>query len=126
MQKDDAFWLRAAYIVFGSIMAYTAWKAVTMLGIQTGWLERYDEWFPVAGSIASVGIGALIVWAFARKKDRHEYFKASIGELRKVSWPSFIDTRRMTIVVCVVVGIFACILAVFDFAWSKILRMLLA
>jgi preprotein translocase subunit SecE len=59
-------------------------------------------------------------------KERHEYFLAAIGELRKVTWPSMPDTRRMTLIVCVVVGIFAVILAIFDFVWAKMLGLLIA
>jgi len=43
-----------------------------------------------------------------------------------VTWPSMPDTRRMTLIVCVVVGIFAVILAVFDLVWAKILGLLIA
>ncbi len=125
MGKDDAFWLRTSYILFAAIVAFTAWKATETIGVQTGWGERYDEWFPHVGLLVSIGIGVLSTFFLASKKDRHEYFLSSITEMRKVKWPTVPDTRRMTLVVCVVVGVFAAILAVFDLIWAKVLGLLL-
>lgn len=126
MSKDDATWLRIAYVVFAGIIAFTLWKASETVGVQTGWVDRYSEFYAPVSSLLSVVLGALIVVWMAREKERHEYFLAAIGELRKVSWPSMPDTRRMTIVVCVVVGIFALILALFDFTWARILGWILS
>lgn len=125
MQKDDATWLRIAYVVFGLIVGYTASKAMTTVGVQTGWGDKYS-WFPAVIYISSILSAVLFVFFLAKDQERHKYFLDSIGELRKVTWPSFIDTRRMTIVVCVVVGIFSMILSAFDFVWAKMLGWLLA
>ena len=125
MQKDDATWLKISYVVFALIVGYTTTKAMGTVGIQTGWSQRYD-WFPIASMAFSILVGVLGTWYLSNDKDRAEYFLSSIGEVRRVTWPSFIDTRRMTIVVCVVVGVFAAILAVFDFLWAEILKVLLA
>ena len=125
MQKDDATWLKIAYVISALIIGYTTMKAMGTLGIQSGWGQRY-EWFPMLSMAVSVAVGVLGVWSLQNNKERHEYFLASIAEIRRVTWPSFMDTRRMTIVVCVVVGIFAAILAVFDFLWAEILKQLLA
>ena len=125
MKKDDATWLRICYVAFACIVAYTTWKAMGSLGIETGWVERYNEWFPLASTAVSIVVGILVTFWLAKNAERHDYFLNSIGELRKVTWPGFLDTRRMTIVVCVVVGIFAAILAVFDLAWAKLLGTML-
>ena len=124
MAKDDAFWLNAAYIVFLLLTAYVAFKACETVGIQTGWVERF-EWFSYAVYLVSGVAGVGAAWYLRSDRDRDEYFLASIGELRKVAWPSWPDTKRMTIVVCVVVGIFAVIVGVFDVFWSRILRLLI-
>ena len=126
MKKDDATWLRICYICFGVIIAYTVMKAMNTVGIQTGWSEKYFEWFPIAAAAISVLAGIGSFWGIGKDSERHGYFLASIGELRKVSWPTAIDTRRMTIIVCVVVGVFAVILALFDIVWSKLLGILLS
>lgn len=126
MKKDDATWLKICYAAFGIMVAYTTMKAIGTLGLYTGWAERYFEIFPIINAAISVTIGVLSAWGIGKKKERHEYFLGSISELRKVTWPSMIDTRRMTIVVCVVVGVFAVILGVFDVFWGKILKMMLS
>ena len=126
MTKDDAWWLRTFYISFGLLLGFAFWKFVHTIGVQTGWLERYESSFGPAAFAISVVAAVASAWYLASDKNRHEYLLASIGELRKVTWPSMVDTRRMTIIVCIVVGIFAVILAVFDFVWSKALALLLA
>jgi len=125
MTKDDATWLRIAYVVFAGLIAFTLWRAADTIGVQTGWTDRYSEFYAPVSSLMAVAFAALITVALGREKERHEYFLAAITELRKVSWPSMPDTRRMTIVVCIVVGVFAVILALFDLLWAKALGLLL-
>ena len=43
-----------------------------------------------------------------------------------MTWPTAPDVKRMTLVVCVVVAVFAVILAGFDMIWAKALKLLLA
>ena len=125
MNKDDSYWLKVSYVLFWAITGYTFWKALGTLGIQTGWSDRYD-WYSIAATAGAVGLGLGATYLIGKSKERHDYFLAAIQELRKVTWPSMPDTRRMTLIVCVVVGIFAVILAVFDLVWAKILGLLIA
>jgi preprotein translocase SecE subunit len=126
MNKDDAYWLRVCYIVFGAIVAFTAWKATGTIGVQTGWADRYEAWYPAAAVIFAIAVAIGASFYLFADKERHEYFLSALGELRKVSWPSVLDTRRMTTVVCIVVGIFAVILSIFDLVWAKIFGLLLS
>ncbi len=126
MTKDDATLLNFAYVVFAGLIAYVVQQAITTLGIQTGWAERFDTWYPAARTISSVVIGGGAAIWLRTNKERHEYLLSAIGEMRKVTWPSAQDTRKMTIIVCIVVGIFAVILAAFDFVWGGILKLMLA
>ncbi len=126
MSKDDATWLRICYVVFGIIIGYVGFKAIQTLGVQTGWLERYDSWFPQANAIGAVVCGVLGIVYARSKPEQREYHLSSIGELRKVTWPSYPDTKRMTVIVVVVVAVFSSILAAFDFAWGWVLKLLLA
>lgn len=125
MTKDDATWLNICYVIFAAIIAYVGFKALATLGLQFGWSERYDEWFPIASQVGSVVLGAAAAFWLWSDKERREYHLSAIAEVRKVSWPTMPDTKRMTIVVVVVVAIFAAILAVFDIAWSKVLQIIL-
>lgn len=126
MNKDDAYWLRVCYVVFGAIVAYTAWKATGTIGVQTGWAERFDDWYPTAAGVFAVIVALGTTYYVFGEKERHDYFLSSLGELRKVVWPTVIETRHMTTVVCIVVGIFAVILSVFDLIWAKIFGLLLS
>ena len=56
---------------------------------------------------------------------RRDFHLSSITEMRKVAWPSGPDTKRMTLIVVVVVAIFAVILAFFDMMWQKALQFIL-
>ena len=125
MKKDDAFYLRLAYVIFAGLLAFTFYKALGTVGVQTGVSEKFDELFQPASLVLSLLAGAVVVFLLAKDKDRHDYYLASVGELRKVTWPGFLDTRRMTIVVCVVVGIFALVLALFDLLWAEVLGVIL-
>jgi preprotein translocase SecE subunit len=125
MNKDDSYWLKLAYVAFAVLTAYTVFKAFGTLGVQTGWSDRFDAWYQPAATFGSMAIGLLAAYFLMANKSRDEYFLAAIGELRKVSWPSMPDTRRMTLIVCAVVGVFAVILAIFDFIWAKIFGLLL-
>ncbi len=126
MQKDDATWLRTVYASWACLAGFVFWKMFMFIGLKSGWLERYEAGFN-AGSIAlAVVLGVLTIWLIARDPERHEYFLASVGELRKVQWPDWENTKKLTMIVCVVVAIFSVILTVFDMAWAKILKLLLA
>ena len=125
MSKDDNFWLNAFYLVTVLVGAYVGFQAINTMGIQTGWLEKYDTWFPLVNNIGAIVIGVSITMVLRAKKDRAEYYLTSIAELRKVTWPSYEDTKRMTVVVVIVVLVFAVILGVFDFAWSNLLKQVL-
>ncbi|NRA43380.1 MAG: preprotein translocase subunit SecE [Oligoflexales bacterium] len=107
------------------IVAYIVYKAAETVGLQLGFAERYDEWFPLASRVCSiVGGGAAALW-LRSDADRRDYHVSAIGEIRKVTWPSIPDTKRMTVVVVIVVAIFSVILTVFDVVWSKILQAIL-
>lgn len=125
MSKDDNTWLNVGYVCFAVLMAYFGFKALELVGIQVGWEERYD-WFSPAATLLGVIIGLLSTWMIRRDPERHDYLLASIAELRKVTWPSWPDTKRMTVIVCVVVGIFAVIVGIFDVLWTKALNLLIA
>lgn len=125
MSKDDATWLNVAYICFLVLTGFFAYKAVELVGVQTGYAERF-EWWAYVGLLVGILIGVVATWYLQRDPERHDYLLSAIAELRKVTWPSWSDTKRMTIVVCIVCGIFAVIVGVFDVLWAKALNLLIA
>ena len=126
MTKDDGTWLNICYVACALVFIYVLWKAMNSLGLFSGLLEDYSNVFgPVAGTI-SVVVGAGIVYYARMQQENHEYYLASIGELRKVTWPTWPDTKKMTIIVVIVVGIFSAILAVFDLGFAWLLNKIIA
>jgi len=125
MSKDDAAWVNVAYVVFFLLSSFVLFKAFETIGVQTGWSERF-EWYGTGQIALGLLLGGVATSLLRKDSDRHDYFLACVGELRKVNWPSWPDTKRMTIVVCVVVGIFAVIVSIFDLFWAKALKLLLA
>jgi preprotein translocase subunit SecE len=59
--------------------------------------------------------GAIAVW-----------WRETIGELHKVSWPSYADAKRLTTIVLVVMAIMAVLLGVLDFVFSRLITLLLS
>jgi len=86
MSKDDATWLNVAYVVFLVLAAYVGFKAIETLGLQTGWVERF-EWFSIVSTLGGVVIGIIATVIVRTDAERHEYLLSSIAELRKVTWP---------------------------------------
>jgi len=125
MSKDDNTWLNVGYVVFTFLSAYIFYKAFEMTGIQLGWIERYD-WFAFAATALAVVLGLGLMLLIRSSSTRNEYYLSAIGELRKVTWPSWPDTKRMTIIVAVVVAFFAVVLSLFDFMWSGVLKFLVS
>ena len=126
MTKDDSTWLNICYVACALIFIYVLWKALNSIGLFTGLLEDYSAWFGTVAGVVSVVVGVAIVYHARRQRENHEYYLASIGELRKVTWPTWPDTKKMTVIVVIVVGIFSAILAVFDLGFAWLLNKIIA
>lgn len=125
MQKDDSTWLRTGYSAFALLVAFVFWKMFIQIGLKAGWLERYEAGTRVGSVVLAIACGAGVAWWLASDKGRHEYFLASVGELRKIQWPDWEQTKKLTLIVCVVVAVFSVILTVFDIGWARLLKLLL-
>jgi preprotein translocase subunit SecE len=73
-------------------------------------------WCTIIG-LGLSGATALYLWVNPRT---HEVSMEIVAELRKVSWPSFAETRAATIAVVLFSLIAAIVLGVFDVAWQYI------
>lgn len=125
MGKDDATWLNICYVVFAALSALIFYKAIYTLGLQLGWLERFDEWYSSLSNVVAILLGMSAAYWLRSSEMRRDFHLSSITEMRKVAWPSGPDTKRMTLIVVVVVAIFAVILAFFDMMWQKALQFIL-
>ena len=54
------------------------------------------------------------------------FWRSTIGELRKVSWPTPQEAWRLTKIVLVVVFVMAAILGLLDFVFSRVIAALVA
>lgn len=54
------------------------------------------------------------------------WWRETIGELRKVSWPTMPEARRLTKIVLVVVFLTAVLLGLLDFVFSRLVGLLVA
>ncbi len=125
MGKDDATWLNICYVFLAIIAAFVGFKFIATVGVQFGWTERYDDWFPLANNIGGILLGASAIFWLRFDPLRRDYHMSAISEVRKVTWPTMSDTKKKTIIVAIVVAIFSVILSIFDILWSKILQAIL-
>lgn len=54
------------------------------------------------------------------------FYRESVGELRKVAWPSLQDTRRLTVIVLIVMFVMSAVLGLLDFLFSKAISLLIS
>ena len=52
------------------------------------------------------------------------FLAEAISELRKVSWPTWIQVRNLTVLVFVVSAAFGLFIGFFDFLWSRVLQLI--
>lgn len=55
-----------------------------------------------------------------------KYFNETIGELRKVSWPTRKETTNLTIVVLIVTFSMSAILGLLDFVFTRLFALIMA
>lgn len=54
------------------------------------------------------------------------WYRETVGELRKVSWPTMQETRRLTGIVLLVMFAMSAALGLLDFLFSKLISLLVA
>lgn len=126
MGKDDLTWLNFCYVFFAFLAAFVGYQAIFTVGVQLAWTERYDQWFPIVNNLGAIFIGAVSAFWLRSSVDRREYHLSAIAEARKVTWPSFDDTKKMTLIVAIVVAFFSVVLSIFDVIWSRLLQQILS
>jgi preprotein translocase subunit SecE len=54
------------------------------------------------------------------------WWKETIGELRKVTWPTLLEARRLTVIVLAVMIATAILLGTLDYVFSRVITAILA
>ena len=52
------------------------------------------------------------------------YYRETVGELKKVVWPTWPEARRLTLIVLIVITIMAAILGSADYVFTQAIRVL--
>ncbi len=53
-----------------------------------------------------------------------KWWRETLGELRKVSWPTIPETRRLTVIVLIVMFGMSALLGLLDYAFSRLISLL--
>lgn len=62
-----------------------------------------------------------------KKENRiQRFFRETVGELRKVSWPTVKEARKLTGIVLLVLFAMAVVLGILDYGFSEIMALILA
>ena len=109
---DVAKYVLAAALVAGGLFAFY-------------WFGQWPG--PVRALVAAAGViaAAAVIALTAKGRQAREFLSESMFELRKVVWPTTQETRKITLMILVVVVIVSLILSAFDFVISWLIRLLL-
>jgi preprotein translocase subunit SecE len=78
----------------------------------------------IVAVVVVVTLGALVIWRqplFAFAERSSAFTREVRGEVRRVSWPTWDDLRRSTVVITIIVIILGIIIGVMDWIFSRIL-----
>jgi preprotein translocase subunit SecE len=54
------------------------------------------------------------------------FYRETVGELRKVVWPTWLEARNLTAIVLVVIVVMSAILGSFDWMFAQLMRLLVS
>jgi preprotein translocase subunit SecE len=54
------------------------------------------------------------------------FYRETVGELRKVVWPTWLEARNLTAIVLVVIFVMAAVLGSFDWLFAQLMRLLVS
>jgi preprotein translocase subunit SecE len=109
-------YVHIAFVAMGILAAFVLSNIFVYVSDLVGWsysILGADIWSLLAYGIS--GVGAFLLW---RNSQVFGFAEEVAQELKKVTWPSYEETRISTFVVIAIVAIGAIILGVFDFVWS--------
>jgi preprotein translocase subunit SecE len=95
--------------VLALVFTYARWNDVAVFG---------EDWtLSTVLGFAIAAVAAIVLW----RTPKIQTTSLDIaGELKKVTWPTFRETRAATVAVVIATFIAAIILGVFDYVWAKV------
>lgn len=123
--NDTRRWVVFAQAVLAVAVWWALGNAFTLV-YRTAHIRQYTP-FGIADPqwIAFAIVGAAFIYTL-RNVVAQEFANDVMVELRKVTWPSWKETRQSTLVVIVTVFVVGMILGGFDLMWAKLIKYLLA
>lgn len=107
----------ALYIILGELFG----AVLTIFGSSTNFAVLGNN-FRLANLLAMVVAVAVAIWL--RRNERVHTYAMEVGsELSKVTWPSWKETKRATLVVLITTLVISAILGVLDLAWGALTRL---
>jgi preprotein translocase subunit SecE len=95
--------------VLALVFSYARWSDVAIFG---------EDWtLSTVLGFAIAAVAAIVLW---RTPNVQTTALDIAGELKKVTWPTFRETRAATVAVVIATFIAAIILGVFDYVWAKV------
>jgi len=112
-------WLLLSFALLALVGVYIGLKMTEgFLGL----LEIEDPLrniFPLADIVGLVCGGVIFAVLYKHPKS-NDFGTEVVKEVKKVTWPSFLETRASTIVVLIMVAIMSVILGIFDWVWATL------
>ncbi len=125
MNRDDSTWLNFFYLALAALASYVFFQCLETVGTELALAEKLSNTWHIIHPISSIVLGVATVLYVRLNKERHDFLLSCVNELKKVTWPSVDSTKKMTLVVVVVVAFFVAILFVYDLMWTKIFNMII-
>lgn len=69
-------------------------------------------------TLIALGLAGVLTFLLYKRPDTFDYLSDVVIEMRKVTWPSWGETKRSTIIVIVFTIVLSLYLAVFDQVWK--------
>ena len=121
MQSDQRRWV----IFAQAVLAFGIWWSLAQTFALIYRAAKIPTFNPFGVSdwhwVAFAVVGAAFIYTL-RNPTVQEFANDVLVELRKVTWPSWKETRQSTLVVIVTVFIVGMILGGFDLIWAKVIR----
>jgi preprotein translocase subunit SecE len=95
--------------ILGLVFSYTRWNDPAIFG---------EDWtLSTVIGFAAAAVAAVIAWRTPKVQTTSLEIAS---ELKKVTWPTFRETRAATVAVVLATFVAAIILGVFDYVWAKV------
>ena len=124
MESQHQKWVNLSYLVFAALVAYVISAAATNVSGALDFETRVRN-IDLIIRIGTLVLGGLIFLFLFRNEKTNTFMNEVVAELTRVTWPTRKETVSATFVVIVMVLLSGLVLGFLDFAWTKLLQMII-